>query len=732
MKIHLWSALGVAVVAASRVCTGDAAAPKIPVEPYQPLAGVQSPAEIPEKSRVLSHEEIWELPDTMRREVQGQFITINYEQTRIVHEVIIAGKDAGEIGTWQELYDDENQRMIVIDGEIRPPGGTRVPLDPKVNLLEKVTLSPEQDGKKAAAEGPPRKRLWWVIVPGISPGTIIDIRSIMHYDTLPWISKGFVDGPLAVDHYRLRVRSNKKLYLRRPGFWTSFMGGSASKDKLKFTGSKDADFNPRGVRGIWFTKAERWWADILLLPRGTTLRRGAERDSPDCHESELLAENIPAHQHEVVQPSDQIIRPLALAYYSTTAPSQNMEYWEKNRTGFHQEALRKFLHASPSQKEFDPAQALGAEPGEARVAHLAAWLQKKFTAVPDDKLRSYRDTVRTLRGPWYAAYYLMAKILRDAGMKNDLALVFNRDDLPVVPELTDDHFYAGPFLAVRVETAAGVEYYFPTEDDFLGGHAPPWNRGAAAYVFWADAPARRDTVPDRAPSDDAELFTLKGALSADGALRADITGVFTGFTAQRIRKQLKNDVPLVIEIKPEEMDHMDEIIRQRHEAVGEMNSVSVQEYLKMRFGGVATTGKSQSYGKPGSPATLSGSIMEDSYAAGMMPLLVENLNLEPLFSKTERRYPVRDSLPESHRFEFDLALPAGKMPSLKALDETIEGPGGFRFTAQAKFRGGHWAGAWSLVETWGEVAPADYPKLRAAEEKAQELLTRKIPLVAAR
>ena len=199
-----------------------------------------------------------------------------------------------------------------------------------------------------------------------------------------------------------------------------------------------------------------------------------------------------------------------------------------------------------------------------------------------------------------------------------------------------------------------------------------------------------------------------------------------------MRKRLKSDVQLVIEIKPEEMEHMAEIIRQRHEATGEMNSVSVQEYLKIRLGGVATTGKSQNYGKPGTPVTLSGAMTEEGYAAGVMPLLVKNLNLQALFSKAERRYPVLDSLPESHRFEFDLALPAGKVPSLPSLDETIEGPGGFRFTAQAKFSGGHWIGAWSLVETWGEVAPADYPKLRAAEEKAQELLNRKIPLVAAR
>lgn len=84
-------------------------------------------------------------------------------------------------------------------------------------------------------------------------------------------------------------------------------------------------------------------------------------------------------------------------------------------------------------------------------------------------------------------------------------------------------------------------------------------------------------------------------------------------------------------------------------------------------------------------------------------------------------------LPDTARIEV-----RGQVIYTKSLDETFEGPGGFRFTARAKFSSGHWIGAWSLVETWGEVAPADYPKLRAAEERAQELLNRKIPLLAAR
>ncbi len=707
----------------------------IPIPAFQPLAGVAAPAEIPEKSRILMHDEIWELPDTMRVEMAGNMIYHFYEQSRIVQEVIIAGRDAGSIAPWHDFLDSPEQRLESFEGEIRTPDGRKIPLSRALHLLEKQSVTAQGRGAKDDAEGLPRKpeqRLWWLMVPGITPGAVIEFRAVMHYDQLDYLNRGFADGLLPADHYRLRVRSNQSLYVRKPGFWKRGLGITGKRESMKLTRERQADFNPRGKKGFMHTTHARWWADIQLLPRGTRLRAGAEKNGEDQHETEILADDLPAHLHETVQPDDDTLRPMVLAYFSTRAPATNLGYWETEYPKEFTERLREFLAEPPKGDELDLKAIAGEGSPEQRTAATVQWVRDHFSKVEGEKrIESFRVVLKQKRGIWYARHFLLAALLRQAGISAGLAQVFRNDDLPVIAELADDRFYAGPFLAVRVETAAGVEYYFPDERDLSGARVPAPYRGAVAYHFWTELPARRETIPAAAQHDDGERFRLGLKLNADGGVSGAVAAEFTGLTAARQRGRLKLDQPTRIEISAKDADRVGEILQQQRAADLERASVSAEALLKEKLGGAASGVKARPHVEnASSSATLSGTWSQESHAAGDFSALVNPLGLSALYRKAERRYPVRDNFPEFHRLEFELELPAGKRPAQDRLAERIEGPGGYSFEVKAEFREGRWSGFWELREADREVPAADYPKLREAEQKAFELLQRKIPLLA--
>ncbi len=706
----------------------------IPLPPFAPLA-VTAPEKPPEKSRILRKEETWELPDVVRTEVNGNYVVSNYESDKIIAAALVIGLDSDKVSAWDHFYEDDEQRLTNLEGEIRYPDGRKIPLDRETHLFETLRRSAgkidDRKGKNDEASLPPKARLWSLLIPGAPPGTVIAYRAVMHYDFLPSLTLGYADSPLPTDHYRLLIRSNHRLWSRARGFFSG---------KLNLSEDRKADFNPRGKakHGFWqgVTRTrERWEADAAIFPRGTNLRAGRQERKGEVSELEFLADDVPAFEREVMMPSDRRIRPMVAAMFSEHAPATDLGYWEKEFDKEHRdESLAHFMAKRPDEKEFDRAKILGEGDAWTRIERAAEWLRIHYK--PDEEVRfdpdvTFAKIARKMSGNWAHRCYLFAALLREAGYQAELASVFPAYELPIQPELTDPGFYRGPYLAVRVSADGRTGFFNPAYQFTPGARLPTWFWGGATYRYAADG-AHLETIPADAPERNGENFSFTGTLDAQGKAEGGVKARFFGLTAARVRERLKTDKPLEIHFTEAEMEHMDEKLAEERAKSAAMSSISAEAYLKERFGGVPKDVKAAPYTADKTVATFEGGWSREGFAGDGMPLLVSDLGLDPYFTDRERRFPVRNLEPELHRLDFDVAIPAGRRPSRPEYSEEITGPGGFRFKAEARFADGRWRGHWEMMEVIDEVPAADYPKLRDAERLVFTRLHERLPFVATR
>lgn len=372
----------------------------------------------------------------------------------------------------------------------------------------------------------------------------------------------------------------------------------------------------------------------------------------------ITADSVAARQEEPWMPPDMQVRPWVIAYYSKVPFDQTEAYWRSIAARLW-ETSRKATDPGKHTKEASGAALAGIGPRDDPLCALFEFCRTVRNVdrrpLPRAEAHSYRknksadDVLKQNMGSSWDVDILFAALARAAGFDARLAILPDRAE-----EYADGR---SPSLdldrSVGVAVRAGDSWRFfkPSNPDVPCGALPWWMEGGRAVVSDPAEP-RFTSTPMVAPQGSCEMRVAEFRLDSEGTLSGEVQVVQTGHVAETTRG----------------VDLADSTTLSR----------VVAEWVKGTVG-TASIGDARVDGARDSalPLVLSFRLEIPRYAdvvGGRLVLqpAVFQRAAEPMFTATDRRFPVCFPFPWSERDSVTFHLPDGAAIAHAGLSDTVD------------------------------------------------------------
>src|SRR5580658_8247892 len=379
-------------------------------------------------------------------------------------------------------------------------------------------------------------------------------------------------------------------------------------------------------------------------------------------------ENMPAFREEPMMPGEPNVRAWALVFYSNDGLREPEKYWTDVGKEQYSRYLKRAMKADSEIKEAAGIVTSGAKTDEEKTLALIQYIRKNLRdlfgsqvteadraqilkQMPKDRYRSAKEIFKSGIGDADELNTLFAAMATSAGLEVRPALTADREDIVFTPAMTDSYFLRHIDMGVNI--GGNWKLYDVSARDLPAGMLS-WNEeGMQALLSDPKKPAFVK-APLAAPEASARMRKAKLRLSDDGAIEGDIDLEYSGHSAQDRRHQLEGDSDeRRLERYKDELSKTypdAEISGTRIENASDAEKPLVLHYHLKSAGYAQRTGK----------------------RILLQPFFFQR-GAAPMFSASERKYPVNFPYAWKEHDSVTIELPAGF-----ALDNA-EAPGSLNF-----------------------------------------------------
>jgi hypothetical protein len=391
--------------------------------------------------------------------------------------------------------------------------------------------------------------------------------------------------------------------------------------------------------------------------------------------SSTTLENVPAFREEPMMPGEPTVRPWVLVAYRENGKFPEPEkYWNNAGKEMYNDFLRQALKPNDDVRRAAASAIEGATTDEQKIGALIRYIRKNvrnlfgatvteaerskiFKEMPQNRLRTSPEVLKSGIGTANEMNTLFASMASSVGLEARPALVADRQDLGFVPELADRYFLPTVDMAVNI---AGKWKLYDVSARLLPSGMLSWREeGMKALLSDPKRPMFIES-PDSPPEASAGLRSAKLALSEDGTIEGDIDQEYSGHMA----------------------------VDRRYEMDGEAETRRLErlkeQYVKIFPDAEVSDVRIENAENPEQALKLHCHIKIPGYAQRtgkrllLQPLFFQR-GVAPLFTATERRYPVDLHYAWQERDRISILLPSGF-----ALDHA-ENPGALNFGAPGSY-----------------------------------------------
>jgi hypothetical protein len=360
-------------------------------------------------------------------------------------------------------------------------------------------------------------------------------------------------------------------------------------------------------------------------------------------------EKVPAFHEEPRMPPEDQVRPWMLVYYTEDKKLTPAEYWKEKGKEFY-EVFKSRTKMSDEVKKA-AADAIGdATTPEQKLERLFEFCRSKIKNINDDASgmtaedrakwkanKSPADTLKRGMGTGQNIDFLFAAMAIAAGFDVRMANLADRSDTFFDPGFPDDYFISTYDIVVRVGDT--WRFYDPASTYVQYGMLRWQEEGEDALISDPKEPTWVKT-PLSPPERSLERRSGKLHLLEDGTLEGDVRIEYTGHLGAYQKEYNDDDSPA-----------------QREK--------TLQDSVKARMSTAEVSDiKIENVTDPIKPFVYAYNIRVPGYAQRtgkrlfLQPAFFQH-GLSPMFSTSQRQYPIYFHYPWSEKDELAIELPAG-------------------------------------------------------------------------
>ncbi len=371
------------------------------------------------------------------------------------------------------------------------------------------------------------------------------------------------------------------------------------------------------------------------------------KDKGGFHSTSMT--NIPAYREEAHMPPEDKVRTWMLVYYTRENKVDPQRYWGTFGRGLY-EQFKPLTKANDDVKKATADVISSTANANEKLLKILEFCRTKIKNVNSDtsglsaedlkKLKDNHnpgDTLKRGYGTGNDIDCLFAAMASAAGFESRMALMPDRSDFFFDPSFPNASFLDGGEIAVKVENE--WKFYDPSGKYITIGMLPWGYEGVQALVSDGKEPAWVKT-PMSEPEKSMQKRTAKLKLSEDGTLEGDVTMEYTGHFA--VDKKRYND--------DEPADKREEILRDLIKSqwgTAELSNIKIENVTDQFKPFIYTF-----------HVKVPGYAQRTGKRLFLQPSFFQN-NKKPLFSASQRKYPVYFHYPWSERDDIQIVLPDG-------------------------------------------------------------------------
>jgi hypothetical protein len=399
------------------------------------------------------------------------------------------------------------------------------------------------------------------------------------------------------------------------------------------------------------------------------------QSEPDGFQSVTL-ENMQAFREEPMMPGEPNVRAWALVFYSLDGGFREADrYWNDVGREDYNKYLKPAIKSNEEIKETAATAVSGAASDEEKALALIRYIRKNLRDLfgtevtdaeraqilkdtPKDRYRRASEIIKSGVGGADELNTLFAAMASSVGLQVRPALVADREDILFVPTMTDRYFLRHIDMAVNL--SGNWKLYDVSARDLPANMLSWTEEGMKALVSDPDKPFFV-AAPVAPPEASARLRKAKLSLSADGAIEGDIDQEYSGHSARE----------------------------RRHELEGDSDARRLERFKddlgKMYPEAEISDARLENVSDPEKPLTLHFHLKAEGYAQRtgkrlLLPPFFFQRGATPLFSASERKYPIYFPYAWTERDSVTIELPSGF-----ALDNA-DSPGSLDFGAPGAYK----------------------------------------------
>lgn len=400
----------------------------------------------------------------------------------------------------------------------------------------------------------------------------------------------------------------------------------------------------------------KYYVKPLLLPGfpyGMRMQTFNGRNTPFVKEKDgfysTIMEKVPAFHEEPRMPPEDQVRPWMLVYYAEETKLAPAQYWKEKGKEFHETFKTRTKMSDEVKKAAADAIGDAATPDQ-KLERLFEFCRSKIKNINDDasgmttedrakwkENKSPADTLKRGMGTGQNIDFLFAALALAAGFDVRMAKLADRSDMFFDPGFEDDYFLSSYDIAVRVGET--WRFFDPASTYVQYGMLRWQEEGEEALVSDAKEPTWVKT-PMSPPERSLEKRNGKLRLLEDGTLEGDVRIEYTGHLGNDKKEYNDDDSPA-----------------QREE--------TLRDSIKARMSTAEVSDiKIENVTDPIKPFVYAYHVRVPGYAQRtgkrlfLQPAFFQH-GLGPMFTTSQRQYPIYFNYPWSEKDELEIELPAG-------------------------------------------------------------------------
>jgi Domain of Unknown Function with PDB structure (DUF3857)/Transglutaminase-like superfamily len=365
-------------------------------------------------------------------------------------------------------------------------------------------------------------------------------------------------------------------------------------------------------------------------------------------------EKMPAFRDEPMMPGEPNVRSWGLVFYTDSDRRDPEKYWANVGKEQYDKYLKPAIKANNEIKEAAATAASDAKTEEEKVHALIRYIRKNLRdlfssqvtdaerarilkEMPKDRYRTASEIFKSGVGDSDELNTLFAAMANSVGLEVRPALLSDREDVIFVPAMTQQYFLRHIDMGVNI--GGNWKLYDVSTRDLPANMISWTEEGMQALLSDPKKPSfiQSSIAP---PEASARVRKAKLTLSDDGSIEGDIDQQYSGHSAEQ----------------------------RRHELEGDSDARRLEEFKdelsKMYPDAEISDARIENTSDPEKPLTLHFHLKAQGYAQRtgkrlLLPTFFFQHGSVPVFSATERKYPIFFPYAWTEHDSVSFQLPAG-------------------------------------------------------------------------